>query len=82
MLEPDGAEWSKTLADLRIRYDALRLSDDEEVMSMLVAAVCQLAHREETHPAAILFTFAEQIKRLWGERWGMFVHDMLEADDP
>lgn len=76
-------DWTTEQAvdEIRARYGALRMSTEEECVVMLIAAAAQLAHRDETHPAAVLYTCAEQIKKLWGERWGMFVHDMLEADE-
>lgn len=69
------------LLELRVRYDALRLSDEDEVMAMLLAAACQLAHRNECHPGAVLVKAGEQTKELWADRWGAFIHDTLEADD-
>ena len=69
------------LAELRVRYDALSISDEDEVMAMLLAAACQMAHRNECHPAAVLIKAGEQTKELWGERWGVFIHQMLEADE-
>ena len=71
----------QTLAEIRVRYDALRLSDDDECMMMLLAAAAQMAHRVNSHPSQVMLECAQQTARLWGERWGMFVHDMLEADD-
>jgi len=79
-MEPDD-RYMQIVAELRVRYDALRISTTEECMTMLLAAAAQMAHRNETHPASVLYAAAEQTEVLWGERWGMFIHDMLEAEE-
>ena len=70
-----------TLAELVVRYDALRLSNEDECMTMMLAAACQLATRNDCHPGAILVRAGEQTKDLWGERWGVFIRQMLETGE-
>lgn len=78
----DAFDWDfeRTVAELRVRYGALRHSTTAECMTMLLAAASQLAHRDESHPAAVLYVTADQVKMLWGTRWGTFIHEMLETD--
>lgn len=76
-------DWTpdRSVAELRVRYGALRLSSTEECMTMLIAAAAQVAHREEKHPAGVLYATAEAVKMWWGIRWDTFIHEMLEADE-
>ena len=81
MDDPAWEEWGQTVAELRARYGALRLSTLEECMTMVLAAAAQIAHREDTHPCTVLHNIAIQTHLLWHHRWHEFIHEMLEADE-
>ena len=78
----DDFDWSheRTVAELRVRYGALRSSTDAECATMILAAAAQVAHRDNVHPAAVLHRMAVGVSTLWNAKWDEYIHEMLEVD--